>query len=147
MDALDQELQHHKMFSRFIELGFPSNEFYYDNDILILSKLDKFLKDGTNVLLSVLLKYFTVIAPGGAIDYKLLNRYGEKLKTLNDNFFREQLNVIDDIFFQWSKSESLNAEPFIKRYFQNIGSPSRTWFGYGTTNEFPNNGFFVDEIF
>jgi len=147
MDALDQELQHHKMFQRFIELGFPSNEFYHDNDIEVLSKLDKFLKNGHHDLLSVLLRYFTVIAPGGAIESERLDFYKEQLKTINNNAFRERLNVIDEIFIQWTKSESLDAESYIKNYFNNIGRPSKTWFGYGTPNEFPNNGFFVDEVF
>jgi len=93
------------------------------------------------------LRYFTVIAPGGAIESERLDFYKEQLKTINNNAFRERLNVIDEIFIQWTKSESLDAESYIKNYFNNIGRPSKTWFGYGTPNEFPNNGFFVDEVF
>jgi hypothetical protein len=147
MDALDQELQHHKMFPQFIALGFPADEFYYDNDIEVLSKIDNFMKVSYHDLLEVLLRYFTVIAPGGTIEYKRLDYYKEQLKTLGNNAFRDKLNLIDDIFSKWTKSKSLDAEPFIKRYFNNISRPSKTWFGYGIPSDFPNNGFFVDEVF
>src|SRR5205823_12320984 len=33
MTCLDNELQHHKMFPRFAQLGFPANEFYADDDV------------------------------------------------------------------------------------------------------------------
>jgi hypothetical protein len=147
MEALDQELQHHKMFKRFADLGFPPEEFYYDNDKQIISKLDKFISSGNHELLPVLLRYFTVISPGGAIELSILIHYKELLKSLMNNAFRNTLDEIDIIFRDWTNSPNLDAEPFIKRYFINIGSPSKTWIGYGKPHEFPNNGFFIEEVF
>ena len=48
-------------------------------------------------------------------------------------------------FKEWSESETLNSEYTLRRYFLVLENPTWTFLSYGSQDEFPNNGFFVDE--
>ena len=45
------------------------------------------------------------------------------------------------------QQESLNAEDTARQIIRAMQTPSETFFGYGTLDEFPENGFFIDDVF
>ena len=66
VQALDNELQHHRMFPEFLALGLDAKHFY-DDDADTFQSVRKELKGMSprDHVGSFLLKYVTLIAPGG----------------------------------------------------------------------------------
>ena len=67
VEALDNELQHHRMFTEFLTMGFNPIHFYFDGDTdayRTIRKEIKLMGPSTHVG-QFFLKFVTVIAPGG----------------------------------------------------------------------------------
>jgi hypothetical protein len=147
MTALDNELQHHKMFPKFLKLGYPKEQFYIDNDTETENYLRSYLTKKVIEFKPTFLRYLTLIAPGGLISDIVKDELKEKFKLLDNNKYRAYFDHIDKQFYDWTNTTSLDAEPFLKEMFIAISGGEFTWLGYGTATEFPNNGFFVDKVF
>lgn len=67
LTALDNELQHHRMFSEFLAAGFAADEFYADEDDDDWVDIDTHARSlsGSETPAIVLLSYLSLIAPGG----------------------------------------------------------------------------------
>ena len=147
MTAIDNELQHHKMFSSFIAMGYEKENFYIDNDSETEEYLRNYLTTGVLQFKPTLLRYLTLIAPGGSISETSKAELKESFKSLNNNAFRAYFEHLDKQIEDWSSSNSFSAEPYLKEMFTTISGGDVTWFGYGEAEEFPDNGFFVDKVF
>lgn len=147
MSALDNELQHHKMFSNFPQMGYSKELFYIDSDTETESYLRSYLTKMTIEFRPTFLRYLTLIAPGGCLNDQTKQELKEKYKALNDNLYRAYFDHIDKQFENWTESNSYNAEEYLKEMFMTISGGEFTWFGYGKADEFPDNGFYVDKIF
>lgn len=147
MSAIDNELQHHKMFPDFLAMGYEKEKFYIDSDTETETYLRSYLTKKTIEFRPTFLRYLTLIAPGGHIDDTARQELKKNFKSLNGNSYRAYFDHIDKQFDDWAKENSYNAEPYLKEMFVTISGGELTWFGYGKATEFPNNGFFVDKIF
>lgn len=147
INHLDNHLQHHRMFPEFEKLGYSKEEFYIDSDIKTENKLKKYLSGNNFDFKLTFLHYLTVISPGGSMSKDTIFDLKEEFKTIKQGCYRELIDLIDEIFEEWRNSTDLNYEPLIKNLFGSIQGCDRTWFGYGSSEEFPNNGFFVGEPF
>jgi hypothetical protein len=147
MSAIDNELQHHKMFPEFIKMGYEKERFYIDKDMETETYLRSYLTKKTIEFRPTFLRYLTLIAPGGCISETSKTELKEHFKSLNNNAFRAYFDHIDKQFADWSSKPSFDAEPLLKEMFLAISGGEFTWFGYGESKEFPNNGFFVDKTF
>jgi hypothetical protein len=146
IDALDNELQHHKMYPYYSEMGFLREDFFCDEDKEAEKRLFEIMKETRPVAIDdLLLDYLTLISPGGSIS----NKKVVELKTL----FRSKLgnstpfDVIDSAFEQWCASKTMDSELIVSQIFKLIQNPTETWVGYDDGNNFPKNGFFIDKIF
>lgn len=144
LDALDNELQHHKMFPIFIGLGLDGKKFYCDSDLQIYAVLKRNLEKNSNQLNDFIVDYFSLIAPGGTLS----NQKKDILKhKFQKKVGKDYLDKIDIIFRNWIRDKSFNSEIYIKQIYNLIEPKIYAWIGYGKSAEFPNNGFFINEPF
>lgn len=147
ISALDNELQHHKMFPEFEIMRYQKENFYIDSDTNTENYLRRYVTKKAIEFRPTFLRYLTLIAPGGSMSDITKSELKEKFKSLNNNSYRAYFDHIDQQFEEWAKTPSYNAEPFLIEMFITISNGEFTWFGYGNSEEFPNNGFFVDKEF
>lgn len=145
--ALDNELQHHEMYKQFLQLGFRPNEFYGDDDKLTEGRLIQSLNRPISSIKDILLDFLTLIAPGGSISDERKNELITKFKKKANSAYSKQLNEIKNIFTDWAESQTLDSEKYLRRFFLVLENPTYIWLGFGSKNEFPQNGFFVDKKF
>lgn len=144
LDALDNELQHHKMFKLF---KFPSEQFYIDTDSDTQNKIELFLKRPVKEFNETFLQYLTLIAPLGSISAIDKNLIKEEFRKINGRSYADFFVHLDNVFEAWSNSPSYDISEPIKQIFLALPNGDMTFLGFGETSEFPNNGFYVDKVF
>ncbi|MDO7847429.1 hypothetical protein Q5H92_13750 [Hymenobacter sp. M29] len=147
MSALDNELQHHKMYKGFLHLGYAPNEFYADSDVLTEKRIIKNLMQNSDNIRTYYLDFLTLIAPGGSISEANKEYLLKAYKAKNSSKFAAFFEHVQSVFLDWEADSDFNAEPYLMRLFNVVPGGEFTWFGYGKAAEFPNNGFFVDKEF
>jgi hypothetical protein len=146
LEMLQNELQHHKFFSSFEDLGFSAAHFYEDDDVNSCVKTGRILNSlpSSRHAGHLLILFLTAIAPGGAGN-------DEKTKLRNDiaracsDIEWEMLRNIELEIENWKLSNTLDAGPTILRILRLLKVFNRTWIG--TSQNFPIAGFFVDQSF
>jgi len=144
LDALDNELQHHKMHKLF---KFPAEQFYIDSDINTQNKLELFLKRPVKEFNETFLQYLTLIAPLGHINTIDKNLLKEEFRKINGRSYADFFVHLDNVFENWTNSTSYDISEPMKQIFFALPSGDMSFFGFGESSEFPNNGFFVDKEF
>jgi len=149
--CLDNELQHHKMFDKFVGLGFPPNEFYNDLDSETIPYLEKIVELKGEPFISLCVDYLTLIAPGGVIPKDKYTELQQKFYSYDNGKFENQIKVIDKIIADWKNDSSYNAEQYIIQFFKNLNA-GQTWITYDaiqdiSSENFPDTGFFTDTDF
>jgi hypothetical protein len=152
IQCIDNEFQHHKMFDKFIQLGFPPEEFYNDLDSDVVPYLENQLKTLNKSFLALSVDYLTLIAPGGVIKAAKIEELQQLFYNYNEGIFREKFQVIDKIISEWINDSSYDAEKYIIKFFQNLDA-GKTWITYDgdlneiSINNFPSTGFFTNQSF
>jgi hypothetical protein len=146
-ETIDNEFQHHKMYARFIELGYQSNEFYQDDDSLAEQYILNGIEAKGQSLTSITMVYFTLIAPGSAIAADRILALKEQFRKYDEGAFRERFDAIDSIVAAWKADASFHAEPYIIE-LMNVLASTDAWISYvpDATN-FPGDGFFTSRSF
>lgn len=147
-EALDNELQHHRMFAAFVAAGFDPVRFYHDGDTQtfdgVRAKVKRLTARGAGPA-SYFLAYLSVIAPGGA---------GSDAKRQQlDRFFRmtapKTIMVTVDAaaakVLAWGVSSQRDPGPTIIDIIQSFGVFDGWWVGAST--RFPSDGHFVGAPF
>ncbi len=145
--CLDNELQHHKMYPRFKELGFGPIEFYCDSDVDTPEILEFLLNRSDTDLLDLLPNYFTAIAPGGSLSSEDRSQFDKRFRALYGGKYSRELSTIYDSVNEWASSDDFDAKPVIASILHQFKDPCDTWFGHTPTDRPPNQGFFVDREF
>lgn len=145
--ALDNELQHHRMYSKFLELGFRPKEFFGEADKGIFRYLSAVIKKHKGSIKDVLLGFLSLIAPGGTLTAAQTDQLMKGFYGLNDGAYEETFNEICAAFSDWNKSIDLDVSVPAKRIMLALEKSTHTWFGYSIENNFPDDGFFVDTRF
>lgn len=146
--ALDNELQHHRMFKEFVDAGFSPELFYNDEDDQTYIDIRKELKR-TNPkkcsAASYFLQYLSVIAPGGA--------GGEEKRKQLENLFRakvpkdkmKQLDEAAKELINWGTLTAIDPGPTIVKILESLGPFDGWWIG--TSQNFPDDGYFTGSSF
>lgn len=151
LTCLDNEFQHHKMYDKFIEMGFPSIEFYNDSD----SEVEKYLRNGllkANLQFEdLVLYYMSLIAPGGSLTTGIIEQLKAEFRNYQNGIFMNRFNEIDKVMNEWKSDKGFDAEQYIKRIFHIINSGS-VWITYDNIEglndkNFPTTGFFTENEF
>lgn len=146
-EALDNELQHQRMIDDFLALGFAKEDFYHDDDAGAFRQVRNAVKGMSKDRhpCEFLYQYFTVLAPGG------VGSDGERQQL--KNFFKarctpetwQMLQAIEADFQTWRTATTLDAGPTIAGILKHLGCFNLSWIG--TSQDFPTNGYFVDNEF
>lgn len=145
IEALDNELQHHKMFILFSRMGFSNESFYFDGDAEIRKYLDKVLEEKDGTIHALITDYLTAIAPGGPLSTKEVGEYKKR--------FREKMgspvvfDAIDNAIENWVSSDSYDQEDTVRDIYFLVDQPTETWIGFDNGQGFPDTGFFIENSF
>ena len=147
--ALDNELQHHRMFPSFVAAGFDPARFYHDGDhntyALVRAELKRMKPDKTSAA-DYFLKYLSIMAPGGA--------GGEGKRAQLDRFFRmtvstdklAKVDVAAQKLRAWGLAKTPSAGATIVEIIAGLGDYDGWWFG-ASPGDFPSAGYFTGSPF
>jgi hypothetical protein len=149
--CLDNEFQHHKMYTEYERMTYAAERFYHDSDIDTLNYLKKQLENKGLDFKRILPQYFTAIAPGGVMTQFEREEIKNLFHNYNNGIYKTQLQKLDGIIDAWKNDISYDAEPFIKQTC-NLMDNIKTWITYEdlqglNDNNFPSTGFFTDKKF
>ena len=148
MDALDNELQHHKFYNRFISLGFQPDQFYQDSDSDTESHLKEILSSTFDNVIQVIPHYLSVIAPGGSFPQHIKDELKASFLAINGGQFSTQLLKIEEIIYAWESSNIFDATETIREIMLTIQPVNNlTWIGHDSSDRPPEKGFFVGDAF
>lgn len=147
VEALDNELQHHRMFAQFQAAGFPDEVFYDDDDKSAFRKTREKLRkmSPSSSLDDFLLKLLTVIAPGGrgsAEDRRKLRNF---LMIKAGPLKAAKLEAIEAHIMAWAKASTFDAGPTLQAIFREFGDCEGGWLG--ASRAFPDDGVFTGSAF
>lgn len=146
-NAIDNEFQHHKMFTEYTSLGFKPENFYNDDDANTEKYLTDYLRNDETNFINLSIQYLTLIAPGGHMAENKIQELKAEFRKQNGGKFAENFDEIDNLINDYKQDELYDAEIYIKRFINNLVC-GRVWIGYSDKLEFtPNNGYFVNEHF
>lgn len=147
-EALDNELQHHRMFPLFIDVGFDPERFYHDADTNSYSRIRRELKSMNPKVTSAtayFMKFLTIVAPGGD--------GGENARKKLENYFRAKVpkakmkkidEAVDELVL-WTESGATDPGPTIQKIMEKLGGMEGWWIG--RSKNFPDAGHFIGEPF
>lgn len=147
-EALDNELQHHRMFPLFKDAGFDPARFYHDADTNSYSRIREEIKRMNPKVASTaeyFMKFLTIVAPGGA--------GGEEERKKLETFFRvkvpkAKMKKIDETVRElvlWAESDAPDPGPAIQKMMKKLGGMEGWW--VGRSENFPDEGYFIGEPF
>ena len=146
-EALDNELQHHRIFPEFLEMGFTGDQFYHDGDEADFSQLQAEIettKPDENPG-ALLLNFLTLISPGGADSENVRSEMRRVFEERCGPDSYAKMQAIEREFNDWRKSPGLDAGKTIAAILKHLGNFERTWIATG--QDFPADGHFVSEPF
>jgi hypothetical protein len=148
IDALDNELQHHKFYKAFIDIGFTPDQFYQDSDAETENHLNEILKQTFESIVHILPHYLTAIAPGGTISNNAREQLKKDFKSINGGQFSGRLDKIERLISIWTAEDSYDAIPTVKEIMLTIQPDNNlTWIGFDASDRPPERGFFIDKVF
>jgi len=145
--ALDNEVQHHKMFPNFRALGFPAQQFYNDDDKSTLSLLEQVFSDFLPKAEDIVVDFLTVIAPGGSFPRKMRESFKNRMYDAWDGQFRSMFKKVEAIIFDWASGNSRDSQQIFTDVLTTIKPDLNMWLGYNDKTSFPSNGFFIGPAF
>jgi len=128
---LDNELQHHKIFSRYLELGLVSKRFYRDSDkntyAAVRRSVQKMKRSDHPALF--LLQFASVIAPGGAGEEKQRIQLRNFIQQACQTSTWQVLVRVESLIHTYRDSQLLDARDTIKAILQLLVGEDKVWFG------------------
>lgn len=148
MTCLNNELQHHKFYKKYLKMALPANELYCEDPV----ELEEYIKGQINKridkLIEIIPDFFTLIAPGGCLADDVKVDFLKQIVEIKNGAYQNQLNEIERIVTAWRESDSYDNLPVIRDIMLVLQpKPNYTWFGFNKTDRPPDQGFFVDKIF
>lgn len=147
-NALDNELQHDRIFPAFVAAGFRPELFYHDGDNKTFSTIRaelKRMKPAETGAATYFLKYLSIIAPGGS--------GGEGKRDQLDRFFRltvptDKLRLVDEAAAKvraWGSASENDPGARTVGIIAGLGAFEGWWIG--ASENFPSDGSFTRTAF
>lgn len=148
LSMLDNELQHHRMFKRFADLGLSGKRFYCDSDKHTFASVRNILQrmNQSNHAAEFLLQFVSIIAPGGAGDEKQRKPLRNFLKTRCSSETWQILMEAERVFGEFRNGLSLDASECIRTILRLLIGEDKVWFGPSGCQDF-DLGHFVGAEF
>lgn len=146
VSALDNEIQHHRMFPEFIAAGFASEKFYNDDDLTIYRDIRRELRKmgPSDNVVAFMFMFISVIAPGGHGTCQERKELRNFLFTRCGQAKQAKLESIEREIKSWA-SAPLEEQSHLLRSILLKLDLSGVWIGSGS--RFPEDGFFVGDAF
>lgn len=139
--CLDNELQHHRMFKNFVDLGFKKSNFYNDEDSNVSEYLEEILINFNGDVAEIIPHYFTLVAPGGSLTLDKKRAFYTKFRDIFPG--QSVFDEIDEILLEWVQQPDLDHENTVRKIISSIPGAHSTWVGYDDGSGFPSSGFFI----
>lgn len=131
LEALDNELQHHRMFPAFIGAGFDGADFYAESDdriFITVRKQIKALKPPVSPS-SAFLSYLTLIGPGGRWPDGKREDLLERLQGAVTPEVWKKLEQTKSIIEDWKQQDSLDPTATIVAILKTLGDVGGSMIG------------------
>lgn len=145
LDALDNELQHHKMYDLYTNMGFLKHHFYSDDDAYVSEILNNELSAGERTFKDLVLPYLTLSAPGGHMANKEVQEFKRRFRDACAE--PTKFDDLDTILLDWRSQVNMDAENTVSAVFKLGFHPEDIWIGYDNGNGFPDSGFYIGPEF
>jgi hypothetical protein len=148
LSMLDNELQHHRMFHRFGQLGLAGKRFYSDADKSTFGDVRGQVErmNATDPAAAFLLQFASVIAPGGSSDEKQRKPLRNFIQSRCSAETWQALLAIERLFSDWRQASTLDAKDAVRSILTLIIGADRVWFAEAGTFDLAR-GYFVDAPF
>lgn len=147
LQALDNELQHHRIFGRFLGAGFPADQFYDDKDATALDHIRTRVeraKKKPPTSAGWLILALTPLAPGGAGKSNKRSATLALLKRHGGAEVARKVETMEQILQSWGSSTSNDCSAALQ---QILALTEETGYWVGRSQVFPAEGFFVGPPF
>lgn len=148
ISVLDTELLRQKLIPKFTELGFQQEQFYRDFDKNTHAYLNHVLTGPPEIFSDVVPLFIMLMSVTDALAVDAYQEIYEKFLLLNKGTYAKQLLTIEQLLNDWGQSTSLDQTETVKKIMLTIEPLANfSWFGFTDESGFPDQGFFVDEVF
>lgn len=148
ISVLDAELLRQKLFPQFLALGFQGEQFYRDSDKNTHAYLNHVMTGPPEKFADVVPLFVMLMSVGEALPVDKYQALYDKFLLLNQGTYAKQLLTIEQLLNDWGKTKSLDQTDTVKKIMLTIEPKANfSWFGFTDETGFPNQGFFVDEVF
>src|SRR5690606_11655341 len=147
ISVLDHELQRHKIYERFLALGFTPDQFYRDTDKDTFPYLNQVLATEPDTLARIIPPFLMLLAPGGTLSLETFQDLYDRFLRINKTWVK-QLLTLEQLLKDWAVADTLDQTRTVRQLMLTIEPKGNfSWFGFKDETGFPDNGFFVDEAF
>ncbi|WP_293779582.1 hypothetical protein [uncultured Oxalicibacterium sp.] len=148
INVLDHELQRHKIYQRFLALGFTPEQFYRDADKDTFPYLNQVLMTEPDTIARIIPPFLMLLAPGGTLSLEAYQDLYDRFLRINNGQYAKQLLVIEQLMQNWAATPTLDQTHTVRKIMLTIEPKGNfSWFGFKDETGFPDNGFFIDEAF
>ena len=145
LNALDNELQHHKMYRRYVSLGYDLIRFYNDADSKITRKhILNYLDNPDTNYYMILTQLMTLLSAGSELIFPDKKELLDRFKNLRGRQLRIMVGQVYELIDGWKNNDTLNPRPTIKEIISKIPGEMKVYIGYGNIKEFPKDGDFTN---
>lgn len=127
--ALDNELQHHRMFSDFVDAGFDGGDFYAESDDDVHTQLQDEIEELHNAspAWQAVFCHFTLIAPGGQWPGGKREELVALLRSKVSSDTWSKLAQVEALFAAWRQQTDLDPTETIVSIFETLGGFEGTY--------------------
>jgi hypothetical protein len=145
--ALDNELQHHRMYPEFLKMGFSPDQFYHDGDEADFEELRTTIAAISPATHpgELLLTFVTLISPGGSESDEARSEVRRLFDERCGPENARRMAAIEREFEDWRTMSELDAGKTIVAILGHLEKFGRSWIATGMN--FPGDGHFVAEAF
>lgn len=142
LSALDNELQHHRIFPEFLSAGFANDEFYTDEDDEDWVDVETHVRalSGTETPSIVLLAYLSLIAPGGGWPEGKREEIADLLRAKIAPVTWNKLLTVKAAIDAWSLQAEMDPTQTIVSIFEALGDLDGTFIAENV-NSYPAGAF------
>lgn len=147
INVLNHELQRHKIYARFLALGFTPEQFQHDSDKDTFPYLQQVLMTEPDNIARIIPPFLMLLSPGGTLTLDAFQDLYDRFLRIN-TAWTKQLLTIEQLLKDWEQSETLDQTLTVRKILLTIEPKGNfSWFGFSDEKGFPDDGFYIDEAF
>lgn len=147
INVLNHELQRHKIYHRFLSLGFMPEQFYRDSDKDTFPYLNQVLLTEPDTIARIIPPFLMLLAPGGTLSLTTFQDLYDRFLRINKAWVKSLL-TIEQLLTDWSQADTLDQVATVRNIMLTIEPKGNfSWLGFKDETGFPDEGFFVAEAF